>query len=238
MSKPIMLDTTIPFSGFYESIHSHNLDQLVQGLAEDDRGELAELFDEDGEEFCLSDHVDWSILMGAYAKLYTENFAAYVQGSARVDLQLQFDELTSPREYNFQTNRIFAKIPVSVARELYRLADKKKLNALIQRKFTSCDGFISSYENSLVAWRSETGDVSKWDHNQVGTLLESFISTHDDWDLYLMDDSGELPIWDALDADAVRIINAYDNLRRRSEWFKRHQLSFPFFDNWRGFLLA
>jgi len=237
MAKAIMLESTIPFGGFYESSHSYNLDRALEQVAQDDSGDAVELFDEDGEEFALYDHIDWQKVQLAYAQLYTENFAAYFKGETKIDLQLTFDEMTSPREYNFATDRIFIKIPTSIAQAMYRKADKAKLDKAIKAKFTSYDGFISYYSNSLVEWRSETGDVTKWDANQLGTLIESLLSEFMDDDdrldwmlMEVSDCNGELSniVWDALDVDAVRIVNAYNAKRRAHEYFLSHQLTIAF----------
>lgn len=225
--KPILLDTTIPFSGFYESMHSSELDRAIEQIAQDDSGDTVPLFDEDGEEFPLWDHVTWNKIQTDYAKFYVENFAAYFEGETGIDLGLKFDEVSSPREYNFTTDRIFAKIRQSAVLAMFKKVDKTVLDALIRERFTSYDGFSSYYANSLAEWPQS---VKEWDHNQIGTLIEAVLGEFDEYSLIEdIDSNGNLSniVFEALDADAVRIVNAYDKERQAKEYFRSHQMTLP-----------
>lgn len=87
-------------------------------------------------------------------------------------LRLAIEEMTSPRKYNFETDRIFARIPTAIVKFLFwGLAREKHstLARMIKDRFTSCSGFISNYSTDLADWIEDP--VSGWDHNQVGTLL-------------------------------------------------------------------
>lgn len=164
------LKTTIPFAGFYESIHSDQLDRELQQIFEDDHGNILdeELFNK------ANDNLDWQKVFLAYTQDYVKSFADCF------DLKsLKFQELSSPREYNFTTDLIFCTIDSAEVERLYFECNKDNLNNLITKKFTSRSGFISFYDNSLAAWGS---DLSKWDANQVGTLIESSIEYHNYFD--------------------------------------------------------
>jgi hypothetical protein len=90
----------------------------------------------------------------------------------RPSLRLRFEEMTSPREYNFETDRIFAEIPLAVARHMFAKSKEDKhatLAAVICRRFTSRSGFISFYANDVESWLATP--LSDWDHNELGTLL-------------------------------------------------------------------
>src|ERR1035437_4188195 len=97
--------TTIPFDGFYESIHSSLLDDEVEQLTQNDNGYQYERILPNGEtEIPGADlwaHVGWQAAHVAYAKLYAEQFDAYFSQELGLKLALKFDELNSPREYNF-----------------------------------------------------------------------------------------------------------------------------------------
>lgn len=85
-------------------------------------------------------------------------------------LRLKWSLMTSPREYNFQTDRLFAHMPVSVIRKLWAISKAEKhetLTRVARERFTSRSGFISFYESAWSTW----GNVLDWDHNQLQTLL-------------------------------------------------------------------
>lgn len=85
-------------------------------------------------------------------------------------LRFTFADMTSPREYNFQTDRIFVNVPVSVVRKLWTMskADQHKtLSRVAKERHSSRSGFISFYESDWRDW----GTVATWDYNQLETLL-------------------------------------------------------------------
>lgn len=238
--------TTIPFSGFYESIHDAELDRALEGLTQDSNGDQLEWQTAAGDiERPVDDlwkHVNWGVAHNAYARLYTEQFNAYFASAVGIELRLKFDELNSPREYNFATDRIFCELSKQVVRELWRKVDRSKLDDLIRATFTSYDGFISYYDNSLDAWLNKehsskhrmsghVGDVTKWDHNQVGTLLRCvFYQCEEEGDEYALiedcDCNGDITnlIHAALTPEGKRIVDAVDRVRRAREEQDRAQL--------------
>ena len=83
---------------------------------------------------------------------------------------LTFEELSSPREYNFSTDRIFVSISRNdVAKMLFNV--RQELKTQIQESFTSRSGFISFYSNQLSDWSK----IDEWDHNQIGTILTAYL---------------------------------------------------------------
>ena len=107
------------------------------------------------------------------SKDYAEAFIYEIERETGLALNAGFESMESPREYNFQTDRIFIELPETsaVAFINYILANhKEELEKLIAQRFTSRDGFWSNYDNTLEAW----GNPSEWDLNQVGTCFEIF----------------------------------------------------------------
>ena len=197
-----MKETTIPFSGFYYSYHSDELDRVLEQMSEDDSCNQIPLFDSEGNSLELWEHVDWSKVHEEYAKLYAENFCSWFTEETGIKLNAKFSVLDSPRSYNFTTDRIFVKIPLRAVKELYKYVGPEKLDSAIKERFTSYDGFISFYENSLAEWPK---DLNEWDCNQIGTLLE-FHSPEAIREYSIMEDSncnGDLDsiLWDAMDKE-------------------------------------
>lgn len=124
-----------------------------------------------------------------------------------IKLNAKFSGLDSPRSYNFTTDRIFVKIPLRAVKELYKLVGVEKLGSAIKERFTSYDGFMSFYDNSLEAWPK---NLNEWDCNQVGILLDCLTKNQDEWGI--MEDSncnGDLDsiLWDAMDQDGKDALN-------------------------------
>lgn len=111
---------------------------------------------------------------GSYGKLRRERY--------RFDsLGAKFEEMTSPREYNFTTDRIFCELSGRTVARLFRMSredNHARLAACIRERFTSRDGFISHYSNRLADWLEKP--LADWDHNELGTLLRALLPDDDD----------------------------------------------------------
>jgi hypothetical protein len=89
----------IPFSGFYNSIHNSNIEyELDNGVFTDhatgriNNDRLSEL---------AYDAINRRELYLDYAREYVDNF------NCEFGLNLEFESMKSPKEYNFSTGRIF-----------------------------------------------------------------------------------------------------------------------------------
>ena len=200
------METTIPFSGFYESDHDSLLDSELEQLFSDQNGDPLPSAGDSWE------HIDWRKVHTAYANEYTEQFNALLSDAVKFPVNLKLTELSSPRSYNFTTDRIFCTVSQRAVKALYKLADKAALNTLIADKFTSYDGFMSYYENTLAAWPS---NPLGWDANQIGTLIESvffqFFDRSDSWEIMEgARGNGVIDslLYDALDAEGRAILEA------------------------------
>lgn len=154
--------TTIPFSGFYESLHDSAFDYALESIFSDrDTG----CHINEPLMWKAHDYIDWRMAHELYAKEYAESLAH----EFGID-SLKFESLSSPKEYNFTTDRIFCTIEYADLCRLMAGFDLKAFAAYVREKFTSRDGFISFYDADLSAW----GKVETWDHNQCGTALEFY----------------------------------------------------------------
>jgi len=164
---------TIPFQGFYNSLYSYaienEINQSLEWYTEDH--ELTEAQRETLADGYLEKNT--SEFYYNVSKDYAEAFIYEIERDTGLALNARFESMESPREYNFQTDRLFIELPETsaVAFINYILANhKEELEKLIAQRFTSCDGFWSNYDNTLEDW----GDPSEWDLNQVGTCFEIF----------------------------------------------------------------
>jgi hypothetical protein len=165
--------STIPFQGFYNSLYSHAIDSEMENsidyyykeyeLTEAQRDTLANGYlEKNTSEFYYN-----------VSKDYAESFIYEIERETGLSLNSRFESMESPKEYNFQTDRLFIELPEasSVAFVNYILENHKdEFRNLIAQRFTSRSGFWSNYDNTLEAW----GDPSEWDYNQLGTCFEIF----------------------------------------------------------------
>lgn len=154
--------TTIPFSGFYYSLHDSELDRALEFMFTNDRGDPYP-----GLVERAFDLVNWRAVHFEYAKRFAENFATTFELET-----LKFSDLVSPKFYNFETDRIFCEISVHEVIDLFYKIDEKILREKIKLNFTSYDGFLSHYPNDLDRWPKS---VTDWDHNEIGTLIQAWV---------------------------------------------------------------
>lgn len=156
------METTIPFTGFYHSVHSENIDYALEQLFSDANGDRVERLESEAYDL-----IEWGAIFNQYAKDYAECFAGALGLKT-----LKYKELDSPREYNFTTDRIICEIDVEEVKRLIKEeVNSRDLRECIKERFTDRSGFISFYENDLDKWSTKVED---WDHNEVGTLIESY----------------------------------------------------------------
>ena len=156
------LSCLIPFSGFYNTWHDSEFAQTLEymfdpeGRGADYSGKLAMRF---------FDTVDWRAAQTDYAKSYVESFAG------ALGVSCEWEEMVSPREYNFTTDRLFAKFDADALSAWFTRANiRAELDIVAADMFTSRDGFISSYSPDVLDWGD---DLQEWDYNQRGALLRA-----------------------------------------------------------------
>lgn len=161
---PETFSTLIPFDGFYGSIHDDCIEYVENRMFADSSG------DEDSPRYQsvfqrYYENVDHREVFDKYAKVYTEALAEIV------DIKLEFEEMVSPREYNFMTDRIFAKITRDDLAKMLWKVKGERLNVTIAEMFTSRSGFISHYPNDISRWPR----ISEWDHNHCYAVVKSYV---------------------------------------------------------------
>ena len=175
------LESTIPFDGFYESFISDDIEHQIGQQIEWD----SDIYDLNvNEEKILWDNYlsvnrsyFYNQIAEDYTNFYIDNLNArlnYAYPDHGFTLNAKFSFLTSPREYNFETDRIFIDIEKNHAIDFIKYIIKhykKELEEKIKQRFTSRSGYWSYYKNTLDSW---TQDYSEWDCNMIGTCFELF----------------------------------------------------------------
>lgn len=188
----------IPFGGFYCSLWDSEIDHVLEmeceyyaGQQEDSKNdnyqpiEALRLSESDYSDIFYF-QCDYSYARLAISKLYVEAFNDWLNDEYADELGIDnfglvYESMTSPREYNFETDRLFCHVPMATMQAIldyHKRDDYAALAATIERRFTHRDGFISHYTNDIGHWLDKSLD--DYDHNELGTLLIAMIGELDE----------------------------------------------------------
>jgi hypothetical protein len=159
-----MRTAIIPFSGFYESTHDAALDDALHSMFQDDCGDATPAYD------IASDAIDWRAAHIAYARLYADWLASECNAT------WQFDEMNSPRFYNYETDQIRATITLAELQRMQSSIDRADWLALCEERLTARSGFIPFYSSNPDTW----GELHEWEAPQLGLLVECYCNAYCD----------------------------------------------------------
>ena len=163
----------IPFPGFYNSCLSSELDNQEEQFTENF---LEENPDINANELDFWRYSNQCHAYDAIAKTWVDAF------SEQFGIALEYSDMSSPREYNFETDRIFARISDESVIKLFAETDIEVFRNAIKKRHTSYDGFYSHYPNDLESWGL---NPLEYDHNQLMTLLIANIGDeYDSWKIF------------------------------------------------------
>ena len=135
-SEPIK--TTINFGGFYNSIHDGNIEWACESFYSDDNGNC--------NWDTILDRVDFKQLRGVYIDLYCDLFSDWLKENYNLAIKFKNISLSSPREYNFETDKILCDITHDENESLIKaLQSNTKFLDWLKDKTQSRSGFISFY---------------------------------------------------------------------------------------------
>jgi len=170
-------ETKLPFPGFYHSIYDHEIDFHIERDCE----YFAEEWGVDIERVrdTAFSHIDCSDAHKAIAELHCYTWLEMFSDETGIDLYsgFKFYGMTSPKYYNFETDRVFVQIPLPGLQQCFDACKRdgfKTLAATIEERFTSRDGFMSFYSNDLNAWLLKP--LAEWDCNEMEALLIAMLA--------------------------------------------------------------
>ena len=126
-----MIQIHLDFGGFYDSIHSDQIERKI---------EL--------ENELENEEIDYKRTFEDYAKDYLAKLAQFIKSEFDIDLELAFFEVSSPRFYNFETDTIIAQIPDSkpfLNRLCAKLLSDPAFLCLIEETTTERSGYLPFY---------------------------------------------------------------------------------------------
>ena len=226
------LESTIPFDGFYESFISGDIDHQIGQQIESD----CDIYDlnESEEEILYNNYlsVNTSYFYDQIAEDYTNFYIDALNERLKgFTLKATYKCFESPREYNFETDRIFIEIEENHCIEFIEHIVKnykKELEKKIQDMFTSRSGFISFYKNSIDLW---TKDFKEWDCNMIGTCFELFNLEEEEVNYslreYLTESISE-NLHNTLDKEAKDLLDRKQKERDKKQLMDKQQLKLNF----------
>lgn len=150
------LDLEVPsFTGFYQGIWDQGENEWTE-IHEMKYGEY-----EDFENLNLIDYWGFgSDYRDNVAKLFADDYAEIIKNCLGVSMEYVGCYVSSPKEYNFTTDRIYATFEVpdynALVKRLTELGSlpeyRTELAALIKKYHSSCSGFISFMSNDIEEW--------------------------------------------------------------------------------------
>lgn len=145
------------FDGFYESIWDSEIDYYLENQAEDL-----------GIEFVESYTVNFEELAKGIVKAIDQSLS-----NLGLDIDLEFQSLVRPREYNFETDSINVKLTLDFDKFISMVADKREeILPILKERYSDRDGFISHYSNDYQEWFNDLLNNFEDEQHKVGAMLE------------------------------------------------------------------
>lgn len=157
------------FPGFYESVLDSFIDQEIEqemeGNGEPEGSEYyrgPKTWDE------VDEYANYEAARLAISKAWVNAF------SKETGLKMEFEEMKSPREYNFTTDRVFVLLPEETLKKLWPMRDSDEFQKVLTDWFTPRSGFIPFYSSDSegISWSKP---IEEWDHNELSALIAAYV---------------------------------------------------------------
>jgi hypothetical protein len=146
--------------------------------------------DENGTEYDYSDfHWDYQERNLRIANDCCFKISEALEDLVDIDVKIKFQQLVSPREYNFSNDSINCEYEIT-QHEYDKVIDYLKVHWTafekhIRETYSSRDGFISSHSSYAEVWMNNMKSESHLEHN-FGSVLNFILLNEEytDYDLY------------------------------------------------------
>lgn len=159
------IEIELPFSGFDNTVHDYDIERAIEnGFNYDyESGEDKEV----PTDIWMAD-INYSAILKEYAEAYVNAFGK------EFDLDLAFVEMTSPREYNFKTDRIFCTVPLEQINKIRKEVEAHKdWPQYIKDNYTSYDGFWSNFSSD---YQNKDWTADLLEPVQYSTILKFWLN--------------------------------------------------------------
>lgn len=123
-------EIALPFVGFYESV----LDDTLQQAQELELESATEA----NETIAAP---DWAMIYLKVAQIYVRTYNEEFFNNTGINLQLAFSRLTSPSEYNFETDRVFATADSHALAQVISKIGLNKVRASLREHYKPSSGW-------------------------------------------------------------------------------------------------
>jgi hypothetical protein len=150
------------FPGFYNSYLDGLMDQEIESEMESTGQDWSD----------VDKRFSWLLAAEAITKGWVSAF------SSETGIPMELESLKSPKFYNFSTDICFVLIPVEQIERIAENIKEETLRSVIFDRHSHRSGFCSFYSNDLddPLWQKPVRD---WDHNQLETLLITYLTQFD-----------------------------------------------------------
>lgn len=159
------------FPGFYGTVFEY-----------DDEEYDIEYYNEENKTNLSYDDFVWNY--GEYKNRIAKAFVNRLESELNyfLPIKMQYEEISSPKEYNFYNDSINVKVELDLKELLKLIKDRKEQAATyFKENYTSCDGFISFHSNDVNDWLKESYILKEPKH-RIGALLNCLCNIEMDID--------------------------------------------------------
>ena len=194
----IKVETWLPlFPGFYNTLFDIDHEEVLECYNESTPSEwVTEEKEEKGytpDETIEYEHLE--IEYEDYQNAVAEAYVEFIKGKlSKYVKNITLQRVSSPKEYNFENDSIYIEIELclDIVKELFEDNNfaVNEFRNYLKAKYTSCDGFISSYSNDVEVWINDINnipDIENIEH-KVGSILQFILGFDEDIDIEELED--------------------------------------------------
>ena len=201
------------FTGFYNSIFDES-DSFIERELQDEE-EFREIYDVPKEipwdyiENSFFECIDFKAGELAVAQAILNAIPELI---SNIVTRVEFEELRSPREYNFANDSIDCKVTVKIdALKNYLETHRNEFDLWLNERHTSRSGFISSYPNNVEEWEEQTESYEELNGHYLGAILD-FVASEEmyepEMDLYYAANGSEAFL-NGVNIDITKLIDGW-----------------------------
>lgn len=183
------------FPGFYGTLFEY----------ENEDSDIEEYNRENGTNLGYGDF-EWDYV--EYHKRVSDAFVTRMENELNdiFPVKMEFQELHSPKEYNFYNDSIWVTVELNLKVLLTHIkANKKEAGEYFKNKYTSCSGFISFHSPDIETWLNPAYILEDSKH-RIGALLDCLCSImiNEDDIYYWIDSENWVDFWPKLHKGNLR----------------------------------
>ena len=165
------------FPGFYNTIFEPNGEDCE--IDEINRQRLEKNLTEINYDDCNFNYKDYEKNM---SEDMSYKIAEYLESIFGEKIDITFEKVVSPKFYNFSNDSINIEIAIDLNLVInYLESNLKEFKDYIKNKYTSYDGFISSYSNDGLNWLNDIKTIDFESSHKLGSILD-FILINEDYE--------------------------------------------------------